>query len=562
MGTGGMGSVYRARMQGPGGASKQVALKLIHDHLAQDDSFVLMFLDEMRVAMGLSHRNIVHTFDAGEVEGGYYMVMELVPGESLRQMLDRLGPREPVPVDIALFIAREVAAALDYAHRYQLEGGLPRGLVHRDVSPANILLSTEGDVKLTDFGVAKAAGRLYVTQVNLVRGKAQYMSPEQASGQAEPRSDLFSLGAVLYEMLTGQPIRKHEMLDHMVLVRRPPAPSLVRSGLPVTLDALVMRCLELDPSHRPADAAELRRALASESARLQARDTMAQDPHLRLRGFLEELGVVEPSPLDPVPVRLAQAVLAEAMAMQTDPELEGLSAPKPEPAGADRMPPLPPDTGSHPGVEAVSIVELKPVDLEPVEPAAVEPEPVESEPVESATHQEEREGEILTLTMKRVERPRPRGLLAAGGLVLLAVAGVLFWSITYQNRPAKPVPADAGRSYEPAPPDGPVTPEARPDLQRRRDARRRDTPGHTTVRLTPRPPQETHGTLSVNAVPWAVVYIDGRKVGETPIEGLRLRAGVHHLRLVNTARNRALTVDVEIPPGQPIRRVFELKRVK
>jgi len=511
IGSGGMGSVYRARMQGPAGAAKEVALKLIHQHLAEHEDLRLMFLDEMRVAMALSHRNIVQAFDAGEIDNQYFFVMELVQGGSVRTLLDRRGSK-PVPPDIALFIAREVAAALDYAHRFQPAGaGLPRGVIHRDVSPSNILLSTEGDVKLADFGVAKAAGRLYVTQVNLVRGKYKYMAPEQASGQAGPASDLYALGAVLYEMLTGTQVRPSGPPDATLLARRPPPPSAARPGLPRSLDALVLGCLAPEPAGRPASAADLHRAIAAESFRLQVSATAASDPHVRLQRFLRALAGPASSPTESGPARLARAVLAEARAVATDPELE-------------------------PGIELDS--------------ATLADAPTAIAPADES----------------RPSAPRRRlGLLAP--LALLLVSGGVIWAIAVHDEEAPPptTPAPAvSRPGDRTPPDAAPLPDVAPLPDLPSPDLAPATPDLRLPRAPVRQPAVRRpaatGTVDINAIPWARVYIDDHPRGETPLEGLRLRAGIHRIRLVSAERGLSRTYSLRVIAGGHVTRVYRLDR--
>ncbi|MBW2735193.1 MAG: serine/threonine protein kinase, partial [Deltaproteobacteria bacterium] len=175
LGSGGMSTVYRACLHGPAGASKTVALKVIHPDLSRHAETQLMFLDEMRTTMALSHRNLVQTFDAGNADGLPFLVMELVDGVSLEELLT-LETRKRLPIDLALYVAAEVAAGLEYAHRSEA------GVLHRDVSPGNVLISKHGDVKLADFGVAKAAGQLAEDPL-AIKCKLSHMAPEQAHGQ-------------------------------------------------------------------------------------------------------------------------------------------------------------------------------------------------------------------------------------------------------------------------------------------------------------------------------------------------------------------------------------------
>ncbi|HEX7489467.1 MAG TPA: serine/threonine-protein kinase, partial [Anaeromyxobacteraceae bacterium] len=204
--TGGMAEVWRAEAPGAEGFVKEVALKLIRgDHDARGD-FVRMFIQEARLASRLTHANIVQVFEFDQVDGRYYIAMELVRGRTLREVVDRcreLGVR--LGLARAVHVCAEVARALGYAHRLE-DGGRPAGLVHRDVSPQNVLISFEGEVKLTDFGIARALGASEVTAPGTVKGKLAYMAPEQARGEpVDQRADVFALGAMLYHLLAGAP---------------------------------------------------------------------------------------------------------------------------------------------------------------------------------------------------------------------------------------------------------------------------------------------------------------------------------------------------------------------
>ena len=208
IGAGGMAEVFKARMKGEQGFEKIVAIKRIVPHMATNAEFVTMFVDEAKLAAQLNHNNITHIYDLGKVDAWIYIAMEYVEGKDLRTLL-KLGKERgfPLPAELALFIAAKIANALDYAHRRPAADGSELNLVHRDVSPQNILISDEGDIKLCDFGIAKAASKVSTTMSGALKGKLQYMSPEQAWGKRlDRRSDIFSLGSVLYEMLTGAPL--------------------------------------------------------------------------------------------------------------------------------------------------------------------------------------------------------------------------------------------------------------------------------------------------------------------------------------------------------------------
>ena len=266
--TGGMAEVYKARMSGVEGFQKIVAIKKILPHMAASDDFMTMFADEAKLAAQLNHPNIIHIYDLGKVDKSYYIAMEYVEGRDLRSIL-KSGAEHglPLPPELALFIASKLAAALDYAHRRKDFNGEDLSLVHRDVSPQNVLISYEGDIKLCDFGIAKAASKSSQTQAGALKGKLQYMSPEQASGKSiDRRSDLFSLGSCLYEMLTGGKLFPGEsdmtILDQVRNVKAQP-PSSKNPDVPKRVDTIVLKALARSPEDRYQNASDLQRDLES-----------------------------------------------------------------------------------------------------------------------------------------------------------------------------------------------------------------------------------------------------------------------------------------------------------
>ncbi len=264
--TGGMAEVYKARMMGMEGFQKTVAIKRILPHLTDNDEFVTMFIDEAKLAAQLNHNNIIHIYDLGKIERSYYIAMEYIEGMDLRSILRLCREREiTVPVANALYITALLAQALDYAHRKRDFENRDLGLVHLDVSPQNVLISDEGDIKLCDFGIAKAASKASHTRAGALKGKLQYMSTEQAWGKdIDHRSDLFSLGLVLYEMLTGQKVFAGDSeLTILEQVRNPEVelPSASNSDVPPEVDTIVMKALAPDREERYQSARDLQRDL-------------------------------------------------------------------------------------------------------------------------------------------------------------------------------------------------------------------------------------------------------------------------------------------------------------
>jgi eukaryotic-like serine/threonine-protein kinase len=251
LGSGGMADVYLAEDQELG---RHVALKLLNDRHASDEQFVERFRREAQSAAGLNHPSIVSIFDRGYAEGTYYIAMEFLDGRTLKELLVRNGP---TPVPIAIDYARQILGALSFAHR--------NGIVHRDIKPHNIIVGTDGRLKVTDFGIARS-GASQMTEAGSIVGTAQYLSPEQARGApVDPRSDLYSLGIVLYEMLTGHvPFTGDTPVEIAMkhLSQVPDPPSKLREGVPHDLDAIVMRALAKDPDQRYESAEEMDADLA------------------------------------------------------------------------------------------------------------------------------------------------------------------------------------------------------------------------------------------------------------------------------------------------------------
>jgi serine/threonine-protein kinase len=264
IGKGGMAEVFLASMEGAQGFRRRCVVKRIRPDKAKSQYFAQMFVDEARITAALHHPNIVQVYEFGEIGNLYFLTMEYLDGKNLGSVLDALNARERLMAPaMATYIAQQVARGLHYAHALTDAEGRPLGVIHRDISPSNIMLLRTGEVKILDFGVAKAERALKegATVVGKVKGKLSYMSPEQHSGDAiDQRADVFSVGVILWEMLTGEmlfggPERRER--SKRLLRGEPPPPSEVRRELPVALDAIVLKCLQLAPEDRYATAGEL-----------------------------------------------------------------------------------------------------------------------------------------------------------------------------------------------------------------------------------------------------------------------------------------------------------------
>ncbi|MBN4050457.1 serine/threonine protein kinase, partial [Desulfobulbus sp. AH-315-M07] len=262
LGTGGMAEVFLAWQVGPGGFERKVAIKRPLPHVCEDANAVAAFLDEARLAAQLDHPNIAQVYDVGESKGIYYLVMEYVDGPSLRHVLRNLGSDNMMPPTIAAALAASVLRALSYAHQQCDSRDRPMNLVHRDITPRNVLLNRRGEVKLVDFGIARAQFQIHVTRTGTIKGTLPYMSPEQAFDRdLDHRSDLYSAGTLLYELVTGT-------------MAYPRGPSHIRAksaiklapDLPKAVDWVLRKAMAYAPADRYNSADEQREALVAAMA--------------------------------------------------------------------------------------------------------------------------------------------------------------------------------------------------------------------------------------------------------------------------------------------------------
>jgi serine/threonine-protein kinase len=461
LGAGGMAEVFIALRRGPAGFEQEVCLKRILSAYADDEAFQKMFLTEARIAARVRHANIVQVYDFGEVGGTYYLALELVEGTDLRHLLQDLG-KEKLEIPLVAWIAHQTLSALACVHGAEDEGK-PLGLVHRDLSPSNVLISRHGEVKLADFGVAKAT-KAAATASGAIKGKPSYMPVEQLELDADPRSDLFALGVMMYEMLTG--VRPFDGPTEIATMQR-----VMRGAFtPVR---------ELAP-HAP-------ESLAKVVERLLARDR-----NERYQTAEEVLDAI----VEHVPPPTARRKLG-ALVRRSHPD----DAPTPPRPAAAREDPA-------------TTTEVEPADIEPARASGPVPgaEAVDLGPTMSLPD----------------ERPRSLSLVVAIGAViaLLAIGGIVA-GVAMTSGDDPPVAPDAGAiAARDAGTDAGVDSgrDAGTDAGAA-DAGTRDA-GVDAGRDEGGEAAEDLAVLTVNARPYGFVWINGNRVGQAPVTR-RLRAGTY-----------------------------------
>jgi serine/threonine-protein kinase len=492
-----MAEIYLCSSVGPEDFHKQVAVKRIRPFLAADPSFVEMFIAEASIASLLNHPNVVQIFDFDKHQDTYYLAMEYVRGRSLWQLQNRAKQLLlPVPPLLVARIGSEVARGLDYAHRLT-QNGRPLMLVHRDVSPQNVLLSYDGAVKLTDFGIAKATTR--VTAPGMVKGKFAYMSPEQARGEAvDARTDIFALGIVLWELVTGQALfdaPSDVSVLRAVQERHIRPPRSVGVDLPSDLEAAILKALERDPEKRFQTAQPMHRALA-ESVMRHARTLEDTDVGAFLSALFEEAPPPEKQPHPGVshgapprgggtlvmmkPETAPEEVRPPAGAPPHPPEApapvvpsEKKEPPAPLPATYISPPPVanaPPDAGStlpsftpsgggpqaghslpfdeperppQPTAQAGTGREKPPKTLPIDEPSPQQPSVSLSKPLAEGGTLDKLLKQARPLLSRDLPLLWPKMAIAAAALLFFALAGMgIHWALSPVPAPSAPAPAD------------------------------------------------------------------------------------------------------------------------
>ncbi len=259
---GGMAEVYKAQQTGADGFERPVAIKRILPHIARDPNFIAMFQAEAKLAVQLQHGNIAQIYQLGRQDDAFYIALEYIDGRDVGAVLDLHQKQgKGLPLAQACYIVTRCAEGLDYAHNKKSPDGKPLNIIHRDISPPNILISYEGEVKLIDFGLAKAASSSVQTQAGIIKGKLAYMSPEQVRGaQLDARSDIFALGIVFFELMTGKRLfRRDSDIETFESVRqcKIPKPSEINPAIPAPLEKILMKSLARNLDDRYAAAAAL-----------------------------------------------------------------------------------------------------------------------------------------------------------------------------------------------------------------------------------------------------------------------------------------------------------------
>ncbi|MFN7131951.1 MAG: serine/threonine-protein kinase [Myxococcales bacterium] len=598
---GGMAELFRARAVGAEGFSKILAVKRILPGLADEQAFVSMLIDEARVVANLSHPNIVQVFELGKDAAGYFIAMEFVNGPNLGAIFKKLQEQgRTLGEALALDVVIQVVQALDFAHRLTDAFGNPLSVVHRDVSPQNVLVSDAGAVKLGDFGIAKASNRLAAsTQMGSVKGKVPYMAPEQIRGDAlDHRADQFAAALLLWEALAGQ---RHYVADNEMQLMRVVNDARIRPlesvGVTVSpaLKAILLKALDADPARRYASCAEFARELTLYHRRTYPAHDPADLGRLvrelfgaqlevladRLRRF--ESGEEQPcgwaggadvasmggasSVTTAVPHRTKSAAdldaTAPALPIPPPPDAPAAAAaPERKTASQTAAPAVQPPAGRR--ASRASNRAVRPAEPEP------KPAPMRDEH-DAAIEQALAEARKREKEEERAKNPRVGilGLLAAfalaGGAVY--VGGALLFPGDGMAPAMQPTEAASARveipgptpiarppgAPEPAPLKAPPEPAAPPPIAPEKPKLAKAT------RPAAKPGAGAHGTLDITCKPECRIEIDGRDTGLTsPAEGILLAEGRHKVRVFNTMVNLRKSFTVDITAGKATRKDVNL----
>ena len=664
--TGGMAELFRAKRIGVAGFEKLLVIKKILPHLSLHEEFVSMFINEAKIAAQLSHTNIAQIFDLGKIEDSYYIAMEYVWGKDLKAVLKKGKEKKlPVSMEHALQIVSKACAALDYAHKKKDLKGQELNLIHRDVSPQNILVSSDGDVKIVDFGIAKAASKTSDTRTGVLKGKIAYMSPEQAWGRPiDRRSDIFSLGIVLYELLTGEMLFKGDTdLNTLERVREAKVipPTRINKEIPKEIENILLKALAKEPKERYQHASEMQNDLETY---IHANKTMPgtlnlqnyvqtlfkEEMEAEAKALEEEDTVVsthlEKTMAAPIGGEKRPAAKAVSKRMQPKKEEDALSAGlagktskrregspvkyiifvslifsigalfflRPElllpvkKALSDYLKPTEPVVISQGQIEQAKQISEKPAES-PVEKEAA---PIAQKAEEKKAERIEEKREIVSkqlgyggivieslpsgaeifLNNKETGLKTPASIqnLTAneGHHIRLTLKGYKEWTdtITVKDNERITVTSKLKRLYASVLIDS--KPEGAAIFINNQDTGKK-TPT-TFAEINPNEPyniklhlygyedwgrtitlkeeeyatispklSRLYGSITINAIPWAEIFIEGESKGTTPLAGLRLPVGKYSIKLINQELKIERMVDVKIEPNETAKVIVEMK---
>ncbi|MBL8913298.1 MAG: protein kinase [Archangium sp.] len=584
---GGMGEIWLARQASTPEFDRLVVLKRVIGSSGDDSSAMTMFLDEARIASKLSHPNVVQVFELGRDGGSVFLVMEYLTGQTLsrfaRKMIETAGR---VPPSLAVTLIAAAARGLGYAHRRVDLEGKPLHIVHRDVSPQNLFVTYDGEVKVLDFGIARAAGRLGKTMTGVVKGKVAYMSPEQAAGggvEITGAADVYALGIILFELVTGT--RFYRELDDLGVLRRlaisAEAPRPSSRGVPVetALEALIMRALAPEPADRFVDGQAFSESL---DAWLRANPPAVHEPTLRAtmhQLFAPEVGALGEfhRQAAATPAIASNPSMPDRVSTPADKSADTRAHPLP----AERRPGLGTNTSPLPSVPE----ERRPPSLvTDTSPIAEDRRPPSLVTDTSPIAEDRRPPSLVTRPSQpvaerapeprrpNVPAPRPTKTPLVGalltGLIIAAVVAVGFvaWpraSLPSVSPPAAIRPADSSADLIDAGPpalaakapnvDPPAHPPMRPEAaveQTPPPPARPEPVVQTPPTGSPQPRAPKAGSLSLNTEPWTRVFLGKKALGDTPLIGVAIPSGTHRLRLVNEAEHIDTVIEVKIQPNE------------
>jgi len=538
LGQGGMAEVHLANAAPPNNSPNLVVVKRMHQQHVDDPTSVGMFLDEARLALCLSHPNIVRTERLSMFDGRHGIVMEYLEGQPFQHVLKRAYETEAtLSLEVIVQIAIAALDGLHYAHELKGSDGQPLSIVHRDVSPQNLFITYDGAVKLLDFGIAKNALQDGRTRTGLLKGKVSYMAPEQARGEElDRRADLWSLGVVLWEAVTGSRLFKgsnEAATLNMTLTDDVAAPSMRRPELPPELEKILMRPLRRNPAERYATAAEMRDELES---------------------WLSERELMASASVTQLMKRLFDREMREQRQ-----QIQGLVHAQPDPSaesGVTLVAPLLGTSGSFSSLRGTQVTSV--TDL-----------------MQELTHQRRVTtrllGGLLVLVGSAMlvglylmlQRPTPVPAAAMAPAQTPAKSAPAAATTSISTSASGSAPSVAGGQLEHSPralsavlPNAPLRPSAARSPRPTRRAERSfdadaalDAPSAAPHAPSAAPQVET-GTLNLDTTPWSVVTLGGKVLGQTPLVGVALPAGTHTLQLSNPEQGLKTTYQITINAGR------------